>query len=88
MHESQSAKRSEEMLSNQMLSGIPEVDLGIEFVSFIIVMYIGYKSLSKINPKILNENEKVYGKLCAKLKKNTGLPKIPRTGQFKKINNN
>lgn len=25
-----SAKRSEEMLSNQMLSGIPEVDLGIE----------------------------------------------------------
>ena len=59
MHESQSAKRSEEMLSNQMLSGIPEVDLGIEFVSFIIVMYIGYKSLSKINPKILNENEKI-----------------------------
>jgi len=30
MHESQSAKRSEEMLSNQMLSGIPEVDLGID----------------------------------------------------------
>jgi len=25
-----SANRSEEMLSNQMLSGIPEVDLGIE----------------------------------------------------------
>jgi hypothetical protein len=25
-----SAHRSEEMLSNQMLSGIPEVDLGIE----------------------------------------------------------
>lgn len=25
-----SAKRTEEMLSNQMLSGIPEVDLGIE----------------------------------------------------------
>lgn len=25
-----STKRSEEMLSNQMLSGIPEVDLGIE----------------------------------------------------------
>ena len=24
------AKKSEEMLSNQMLSGIPEVDLGIE----------------------------------------------------------
>lgn len=27
-----SAHRSEEMLSNQMLSGIPEVDLGIEYV--------------------------------------------------------
>lgn len=27
-----SAKRTEEMLSNQMLSGIPEVDLGIECV--------------------------------------------------------
>ena len=26
----ESKKRSEEMLSNQMLSGIPEVDLGIE----------------------------------------------------------
>ena len=26
----ESQKRSEEMLSNQMLSGIPEVDLGIE----------------------------------------------------------
>ena len=26
----QEAKRSEEMLSNQMLSGIPEVDLGLE----------------------------------------------------------
>ena len=26
-----SAHRSEEMLSNQMLSGIPEVDLGIEY---------------------------------------------------------
>ena len=25
-----STRRSEEMLSNQMLSGIPEVDLGIE----------------------------------------------------------
>ena len=25
-----SAKKTEEMLSNQMLSGIPEVDLGIE----------------------------------------------------------
>lgn len=28
-----SAKKTEEMLSNQMLSGIPEVDLGIECVS-------------------------------------------------------
>ena len=28
-----STRRSEEMLSNQMLSGIPEVDLGIEWVS-------------------------------------------------------
>ena len=28
-----SAKKTEEMLSNQMLSGIPEVDLGIEWVS-------------------------------------------------------
>lgn len=28
-----SAKKTEEMLSNQMLSGIPEVDLGIEYVS-------------------------------------------------------
>lgn len=27
-----SAKKTEEMLSNQMLSGIPEVDLGIEYV--------------------------------------------------------
>lgn len=27
---SSSSQRSEEMLSNQMLSGIPEVDLGIE----------------------------------------------------------
>lgn len=27
-----SGQRSEEMLSNQMLSGIPEVDLGIEYV--------------------------------------------------------
>lgn len=27
-----SAKKTEEMLSNQMLSGIPEVDLGIEWV--------------------------------------------------------
>lgn len=27
-----SAKKTEEMLSNQMLSGIPEVDLGIECV--------------------------------------------------------
>lgn len=27
-----STKKSEEMLSNQMLSGIPEVDLGIEYV--------------------------------------------------------
>lgn len=27
-----SANHSEEMLSNQMLSGIPEVDLGIEYV--------------------------------------------------------
>lgn len=27
-----STQRSEEMLSNQMLSGIPEVDLGIEYV--------------------------------------------------------
>lgn len=27
-----SAHRSEEMLSNQMLSGIPEVDLGIEYM--------------------------------------------------------
>lgn len=26
-----SAKKTEEMLSNQMLSGIPEVDLGIEY---------------------------------------------------------
>ena len=26
----ESQKKSEEMLSNQMLSGIPEVDLGIE----------------------------------------------------------
>lgn len=28
-----SAKKTEEMLSNQMLSGIPEVDLGIEYGS-------------------------------------------------------
>ena len=28
-----SAKKTEEMLSNQMLSGIPEVDLGIECVA-------------------------------------------------------
>ncbi|XP_034025841.1 telomere length and silencing protein 1 homolog isoform X2 [Thalassophryne amazonica] len=28
-----SAKKTEEMLSNQMLSGIPEVDLGIEYVT-------------------------------------------------------
>lgn len=31
------SNRSEEMLSNQMLSGIPEVDLGIEYVT---VMFI------------------------------------------------
>lgn len=30
-----SAKKTEEMLSNQMLSGIPEVDLGIEYVQTI-----------------------------------------------------
>lgn len=28
-----STRKSEEMLSNQMLSGIPEVDLGIEWVT-------------------------------------------------------
>lgn len=27
------SKKSEDMLSNQMLSGIPEVDLGVEYVS-------------------------------------------------------
>lgn len=31
-----SAKKTEEMLSNQMLSGIPEVDLGIEYVKKIL----------------------------------------------------
>lgn len=31
-----STKRSEDMLSNQMLSGIPEVDLGIEWVSCVL----------------------------------------------------
>lgn len=35
-----SAKKTEEMLSNQMLSGIPEVDLGIEYVWFIWVICI------------------------------------------------
>lgn len=34
-----SAKKTEEMLSNQMLSGIPEVDLGIEYVIHISVVY-------------------------------------------------
>jgi len=36
-----SGERSEEMLSHQMLSGIPEVDLGIEWVptNFLIGMY-------------------------------------------------
>lgn len=33
-----SAKKTEEMLSNQMLSGIPEVDLGIEYV---VHRYVG-----------------------------------------------
>lgn len=32
-------KKSEEMLSNQMLSGIPEVDLGIEWV-FCNILFI------------------------------------------------
>lgn len=34
-----SAKKTEEMLSNQMLSGIPEVDLGIEYVVHRSVVY-------------------------------------------------
>lgn len=34
-----STRRSEEMLSNQMLSGIPEVDLGIEYVSSYILEF-------------------------------------------------
>lgn len=34
-----SAHRSEEMLSNQMLSGIPEVDLGIEYVRICYNIY-------------------------------------------------
>lgn len=34
-----SAKKTEEMLSNQMLSGIPEVDLGIEYVVHKSVSY-------------------------------------------------
>lgn len=32
-----SAKKTEEMLSNQMLSGIPEVDLGIEYGDYMIL---------------------------------------------------
>lgn len=35
-----SAKKTEEMLSNQMLSGIPEVDLGIEYVQNDILFYM------------------------------------------------
>lgn len=42
-----SAKKTEEMLSNQMLSGIPEVDLGIECVLkiFFLIMILGIISL-------------------------------------------
>ena len=36
-HLSQSTShKSEEMLSNQMLSGIPEVDLGIEYITVLV----------------------------------------------------
>lgn len=34
LRKSTGSNKSEEMLSNQMLSGIPEIDLGIEYVNF------------------------------------------------------
>lgn len=37
-----SAKKTEEMLSNQMLSGIPEVDLGIEYVQKAAKMILAF----------------------------------------------
>lgn len=37
-----SAKKTEEMLSNQMLSGIPEVDLGIEYADYTIRLLFGF----------------------------------------------
>jgi hypothetical protein len=42
-----STHRSEEMLSNQMLSGIPEVDLGIEWV-------ISTQQISPVHSSLLN----------------------------------
>ena len=47
-----STRRSEEMLSNQMLSGIPEVDLGIECVSSSLMQFDVFVSIAFQKRKI------------------------------------
>lgn len=44
-----SAKKTEEMLSNQMLSGIPEVDLGIEYAEDYMILFIIWFLFLKFN---------------------------------------
>jgi hypothetical protein len=64
-----SAQASEEMLSEQMLSGIPEVDIGVEYVYFFLLKKFNFVVVFFLREKIRNieETDKAKRKLLQTL---------------------
>ena len=70
-----SMQASEEMLSDQMLSGIPEVDIGVEYVCFIsyFILYFVFFISEKI--RNIEETDKAKRKLLQTLCEKKGTEK-------------